>query len=377
MTETPTTPGESQKNEFNCRLKKEGKNYDAKLSIENECLIVNISQKYEDNAIEKYYKESYTIDFLQRIHKFFNLYDNVTEAFNAIRSAIIKGSYKLEDNENEIILIIFCFDKEIRLAIQQDSQIDDRTITNISNYLQNLKEKFQNKMREIEEINKIFFKIKNKYQQLNKQNKELLESNEKLIKENKKLKQTMKAMKESASDMFNDKFESIIDAILMNNNEKAETKFQRDFRGKLRGDLVNENTIAFDNICKAHICDWLSEDQTRIINTVLLYKGSRDGDRAKTFHEKCDYKGPTLTLVKTTTNFFFGGFTQEDWESIGKSKSSPCSFLFSLEKRINISQKVLKKIPTTGLPMVQLLAVDMTCILQINACIVKILIQVH
>jgi len=34
---------------------------------------------------------------------------------------------------------------------------------------------------------------------------------------------------------------------------------------------------------------------------IMLYRGSRDGFSAKQFHEKCDEKGPTLTLVKVTS----------------------------------------------------------------------------
>jgi len=34
---------------------------------------------------------------------------------------------------------------------------------------------------------------------------------------------------------------------------------------------------------------------------IMLYRGSRDGFSAKEFHDKCDEKGPTLTLVKVTS----------------------------------------------------------------------------
>ena len=36
-------------------------------------------------------------------------------------------------------------------------------------------------------------------------------------------------------------------------------------------------------------------------NTVLIYRATRDGFKAKDFHDKCDEKGPTLTIIKTTT----------------------------------------------------------------------------
>ncbi|CAH3194605.1 unnamed protein product [Porites evermanni] len=46
----------------------------------------------------------------------------------------------------------------------------------------------------------------------------------------------------------------------------------------------------------------------------LLYRASRDGFEAESFHLKCDYKGPTVTVVKTG-NFVFGGFTEAAWRS--------------------------------------------------------------
>ena len=46
----------------------------------------------------------------------------------------------------------------------------------------------------------------------------------------------------------------------------------------------------------------------------LLYRASRDGFEAESFHLKCDYKGPTVTVVKSG-NFIFGGFTEAAWRS--------------------------------------------------------------
>ena len=44
----------------------------------------------------------------------------------------------------------------------------------------------------------------------------------------------------------------------------------------------------------------------------LLFRGSRDGFQAETFHSKCDNKGPTVTVVKSG-NYIFGGFTEISW----------------------------------------------------------------
>ena len=46
----------------------------------------------------------------------------------------------------------------------------------------------------------------------------------------------------------------------------------------------------------------------------LLFRASRDGFAAESFHSKCDRKGPTLTVVRSGS-FIFGGFTEAAWSS--------------------------------------------------------------
>ena len=57
----------------------------------------------------------------------------------------------------------------------------------------------------------------------------------------------------------------------------------------------------------------------------LLFRASRDGFRASTFHSKCDSKGPTVTIVKSGGNIF-GGFTKRAWESPSKFLGMYCMF---------------------------------------------------
>ena len=45
----------------------------------------------------------------------------------------------------------------------------------------------------------------------------------------------------------------------------------------------------------------------------LLFRASRDGFAAATFHSRCDNKGPTVTIVKSGNNVF-GGFTEQSWK---------------------------------------------------------------
>ncbi len=43
-------------------------------------------------------------------------------------------------------------------------------------------------------------------------------------------------------------------------------------------------------------------------------RGTTDGFKADTFHSLCDNQGPTLTVIKSHTDFIFGGFTKMNWE---------------------------------------------------------------
>ena len=51
-----------------------------------------------------------------------------------------------------------------------------------------------------------------------------------------------------------------------------------------------------------------------------IFTMSINGDSSKDFHNFCDNKGPTLTIIKTTKNKIFGGFTPLNWENRGGNK---------------------------------------------------------
>jgi hypothetical protein len=78
----------------------------------------------------------------------------------------------------------------------------------------------------------------------------------------------------------------------------------------------------------------------------LLYRGSRDGFRARDFHAKCDDKGATVTIVKSTEGYIFGGYSDQSWESDWKWKSSSRAFLFSI---VNPAGLAPMKLPLTGI----------------------------
>ena len=70
----------------------------------------------------------------------------------------------------------------------------------------------------------------------------------------------------------------------------------------------------------------------------LLYRGSRDGMSGEAFHNKCNNKGSTISLIKNEKGYIFGGYASNDWQGgNGNYKSAPDSFIFTLTNMYDIS----------------------------------------
>jgi hypothetical protein len=77
----------------------------------------------------------------------------------------------------------------------------------------------------------------------------------------------------------------------------------------------------------------------------LIYRASRDGFAASSFHSKCDYISNTVTIIKTTSNSVFGGYTSASWTTDGGWTYDANAFIFSLRRsgnpnkeRFNVTQ---------------------------------------
>lgn len=62
----------------------------------------------------------------------------------------------------------------------------------------------------------------------------------------------------------------------------------------------------------------------------LVYRASTHGFKAKDFHSKCDGLTKTLTIIRTTQCFIFGGYTEAAWSQKGSYETDQNSFIFSL-----------------------------------------------
>jgi len=81
-------------------------------------------------------------------------------------------------------------------------------------------------------------------------------------------------------------------------------------------------TIAFFN----NINNWLG----RNIQWVLRYRGTRNSFGSANFHSCCNNVGPTITIVRSTNGFLFGGYNPNAWGITGNYQGGGGSFIFTL-----------------------------------------------
>jgi hypothetical protein len=84
------------------------------------------------------------------------------------------------------------------------------------------------------------------------------------------------------------------------------------------------------------LLEWVTEAAGSKCVFKLLWKGSRDGFTAEAFHSRCDNKGLTLTLIQSSFNKVFGGYTSVPWQSRADSKfeDDKNAFIFSLTMKV-------------------------------------------
>lgn len=67
----------------------------------------------------------------------------------------------------------------------------------------------------------------------------------------------------------------------------------------------------------------------------LIYRATKDGFRAKDFHDKCDNIPNTLTVIKAMNSNIFGGYACVTWSKNDVFKEDPSSYIFTLVNKQN------------------------------------------
>ncbi|XP_028403045.1 uncharacterized protein LOC114525810 [Dendronephthya gigantea] len=95
-------------------------------------------------------------------------------------------------------------------------------------------------------------------------------------------------------------------------------------REGLQSKILPESDLHYPTLLK-----WLDTAAFDISDWLLCYHHAGPGMDTDDFHERCDYVGATLTLVRVGENVF-GGFSNENWGGSSRHLASHSSFLFSI-----------------------------------------------
>jgi len=84
---------------------------------------------------------------------------------------------------------------------------------------------------------------------------------------------------------------------------------------------------------RAYLADVLPIDATGL---ELLYRGSEHGWSPNNFHDRCDYKGRTVSIFESSKAYLAAGYTSLPWTSEGGYKEDSSAFLCALTNKMQL-----------------------------------------
>ena len=265
---------------------------------------------------ERKYFNIFNLLQLQGLNPYFKQFISIEKIIKSLNKVIENNQMKIkeESNDGTIIKIYFInpIDDEDNIFIPLNKKKEDQN---------NLIEMLCKTIKELKEDKDL---MKKSIQEL-KEDKDLMKKSIQELKEDKeKSIQELKEENISLKKMINELNEKVN---LLINNSKKENSISN---------LKEESIIITKNEDMELINSWISTNKN--IKYKLLYRASKDGDKASDFHRLCDNIGPTLTIGKTPANYIFGGFTKAKWEKKDNIPDSD-AFVFSLNQKKKFDSK--------------------------------------
>ena len=224
-----------------------------------------------------FFSNSFTLKQLQNLNNYFKMFDKMDDVITNLINLFEENKFKLLINDKSIIIDFFP-----GIIIKGEIK-----------FILNLREKTTNE--KINDLTILTSSILKRLDILEKENSELKE----------KVRELTNKLNEYTHPKETDFFQ---DSVILSKKKDIETMLN----------MMNK----------------------KIKSVALLYRGTRDGDNPRNFHEKCDNKGPTLTLCKGKDGNIFGGYTEAEWDNKGRhSKYDENAFIFSVTKNKKFKSK--------------------------------------
>ena len=236
-------------------------------------------------------KESYE-ELINKI-PFFKAFTNIYDILNIIKKLFFSNKFEIKQENDEVLIILI---KLVDLLGEENSH--EFILSKVE----------LNKNMKIDLMDDKIKNLEDKIEKLTKEKNEMKIQIDKLSKENLDIKKEL--------DDFKRKFNTFI----LNSSSKNDHLV--DFKDSQIIKDFNEMKFVLEEIEKKNI---------KIKEKKLIYRATEHGDKISEFHKKCDNIDNTLMIIKTKTNFIFGGFTHSGWKNDrGKDIYDDKAFCFSL-----------------------------------------------
>jgi len=106
---------------------------------------------------------------------------------------------------------------------------------------------------------------------------------------------------------------------------------------ELSSNVLDSEILMDEDDALESLLSWMEPVITDEKQFNLLFRASRDGFDAIKFRTNCNNKGPTLTIIVSSTGDIFGGYTSNSWNgNTNNYVNDNSSFIFTLKNKHNI-----------------------------------------
>ena len=329
--------------------------YNFKISLVDNKINLQLTE-ISETKLGKNYEGEFTLEELRQINRVFHLTNTIYEAQDEFKKAVEKQKIALSENEayvNIMFHMVLGTDNSpfvIALPRNEGARI--------------MKLEQDNDMLKLERDN-----LFNKLEILKRNTNEILQNTNELENENNKLIDMVEKVEEEMDlsvpiKPINPSQSLNIAPPLPQQNQNINTNNSINMNKFLKNQKIENNPPSFSqknpsniqpkpvqkkpqfkklkngiisNIIKSEgelalVTQRIQSNLNKSIVYNNLFFSKIDGDKASTFHQKCDKAKRTLTLVMDNDGNRFGGFTMRSWTGTNIQKKDEKAFIFSVDK---------------------------------------------
>ena len=328
--------------------------YNFKISLVDNKINLQLTE-ISENGPGKNYEGEFTLDELRQINRVFHLTNTIYDAQEEFKKAVERQKIALSENEAYVNIMFHMVlgtdNSPFVIALPRN---ESARIMKLEQDSDMLKLERDNLMDKLEILKRNANEILQSTNELENENNQLIDMVEK-VEDEMNLSVPIKPINPSQSvnmapllnknkmDLNMNVNKSVAPKIQKNKppleqkiNAQSPTpqsnpqiskklSFQKLGNGIVSNIIRNEGELA---LITQRIQSYLNSN----INYKILFFSRTDGDKAATFHKKCDKAKRSLVLIMDNDGNRFGGFTMRSWSGKNIQKKDEKAFVFSVDK---------------------------------------------